>query len=50
MSKIKKIILFSGIGALILAVGLITLISFMNYQSYRNQFKSNEAQIVQVIE
>ena len=50
MSKLKTIILLSGICALIIAIGLITLISFMNYQSYRSQFKTNEAEAVLVIE
>lgn len=52
MSKLKKIILFAGLGAIALAVILITSISYIQYQIYRGQFKDTdpEAQVVFMLE
>lgn len=51
MSKLKKIVLFSGLGAIVLAVILITSISLIKYQIYRSQFKDvePEAQAVSML-
>lgn len=48
MTKLKKIVLFAGIGAIVLAIVLITSISLIEYRIYRDQFKDvdPEAQIV----
>lgn len=50
MSMLKRIVLFATLGAIVVAVGVITLVSYMNYQSYRSQFnKGDNAPIVEVM-
>lgn len=46
MSKLKKIVLFSGMGAIALAIVISTLASFISYQVYRNSKKEQQAQVV----
>ncbi len=45
MSKLKKIVLFSGLGAIVLAVVIITSVSLIKYQIYRSQFKDQETAV-----
>ena len=40
--KVRNIIIFSVLGAIILAIGIYSLITYLNYQAYR---KSMEAAI-----
>lgn len=42
MSKLKKIVLFSGLGAIVLAVIIITTVSLIQYQAYRSQFDNKQ--------
>lgn len=37
MSKLKKIVLFSGIGAIALAIIIITSVSYGKYAAYRKK-------------
>lgn len=43
MSKLKKIVLFSTLGAIFLAIVTITSVSLIKYHIYRSQFKDMEA-------
>lgn len=45
MSKLKKIVLFAGLGAILLAVITITSVSLIKYAIYRSQFKDVEAEV-----
>lgn len=45
MSKLKKIVLFAGLGAIVLAIAVITAVSLIEYRIYRSQFKDPEARI-----
>jgi len=47
MSKLKKIVLFAGLGAIFFAVILITAISLIQYQIYRSKANSEQAQVVE---
>lgn len=51
MSKLKKIVLFAGLGAILLAIVIITSVSLIKYSIYKSQFKDMEtkAQIEYVI-
>lgn len=51
MSKIQKIVLFAGLGAILLAICIITSVSLIKYQIYRSQFKDlePEAQVSYVL-
>ena len=42
MSKLKKIVLFSTLGAIALAIIIITSVSLIKYSIYRSQFKDME--------
>ncbi len=42
MSKLKKIVLFTGLGVIALAVVIITSVSLIRYQIYRSQFRDDE--------
>lgn len=44
MTKNKKIVLFSGIGAIVLAIVVVTAVSLIKYGIYRSQFKDKEAE------
>ena len=43
MSKLKKIVLFAMLGAILLAIVTITSVSLIKYGIYRSQFKDVEA-------
>lgn len=43
MSKLKKIVLFATLGAILLAVITITSVSLIKYAIYRSQFKDTTA-------
>lgn len=43
MSKLKKIVLFSALGAIFLAIVTITSVSLIKYNIYRSQFKDTDA-------
>ena len=43
MSKLKKIVLFATLGAILLAIVTITSVSLIKYSIYRSQFKNTDA-------
>ena len=45
MSKLKKIVLFSSLGAIFLAIVIITSVSLIKYHNYRKQFKDMETMV-----
>ena len=50
MRKLKLFVLIGGIAAILIAIGVITLVSYSNYQSYRSQFKSNTKNEIVLVE
>ena len=43
MSKLKKIVLFATLGAILLAIVTITSVSLIKYAVYRSQIKDTNA-------
>lgn len=38
--KVRNIIIFSVLGAIILAIGIYSLITYLNYQAYRKNMEA----------
>jgi len=44
-----KIVLFGGIAAIIIAIGIVTLSSYLGYQSYLNKIENSKTETSLVI-